>query len=266
MTSPQGVERAGSGDESRGTRRGSAILTIGFILVSEVVFLGSGYSAQRLFSGLPSYLLTDVSEAGLLVFTLISLRKLGWFGRIGLNGPSKWKDLRVLWLPTLFTVFFLLGSMSETTEASGRLIASVLLSVMIVGLSEELAFRGIVLQSLLPAGVQRAVIVSSVVFGLFHFNNLVQAGGAGTVDSVSVQVLFAALFGIGFASFRLRTRTIWPVVVFHALSDVPALFLQMSTGATSSLNPLTVAIELLLGGTIAAYGLYVLRTTLGKTK
>lgn len=190
-----------------------------------MVFLGSGYSAQRLFSGLPSYVLTDASEAGLLVLTLITLRKLDWFGRIGLTGPSKWKDLRVLWLPTLFTGFFLLGSVSETKEASGLLIASVLLSVTMVGLSEELAFRGIVLQSLLPGGAQRAVIVSSVVFGLFHFNNLVQAEGAGTVDSVSVQVLFAALFGIGFASFRLRTRTIWPVVVFHALSDVPALFL-----------------------------------------
>ncbi len=266
MNSPHGIERAGSWRGSQKAHQGRTILPIGFLLVAEVVFLGSGYATQRLFNGLPPYVLTDAGEAGLLGFTLIMLRTRGYFGRIGLNGPSKWVDLRVLWLPTLYTTFFLLGSVGEAKGASGPLIASVLLSATIVGLSEELTFRGFVLESLLPGGLERAVVVSSIVFGLFHFNNLVQAGGGGTVGSVSVQVLFAALFGIGFASFRLRTGTIWPVVAFHVFSDFPAFFLQNSTGSTSSLNPMTVAIELLLGGTIAVYGLYLLRSTRRKTK
>ena len=106
MTSRQGVERAESCDDSRRTHRGSAVLTIGFILVSEVVFLGSGYSAQRLFSGLPSYVLTDASEAGLLVLTLITLR---------VPYPCRFAQLRGLDLPG-----WLRGAWGETEPPRGR--------------------------------------------------------------------------------------------------------------------------------------------------
>lgn len=115
------------------------------------------------------------------------------------------------------------------------------------------------LQTLIPGGTRRAVIISSAIFGLIHLNNLVQAGTPGTPAGVAVQALFSALFGVAFASYRVRTNTIWPVVIFHALPDISALFAQNSTGETSTLNPSTVVIELGLGVIVASYGLYLLR-------
>jgi membrane protease YdiL (CAAX protease family) len=41
-----------------------------------------------------------------------------------------------------------------------------------------------------------------------------------------LQAFGAAIQGVGFAALRLRTNTIWPLIVIHGLHD---LFLQLST-------------------------------------
>lgn len=230
-----------------------------FVIAADGAFLAFGYIAQALLPSLPTYLLSDASEGGMLVVTLGVIARLGWLGKVGLNGPSKWRDLRVLWLPIVITAFFVLGSLNLSQNLSGEFLVSVFISVFIIGFSEELAFRGVVLQTLIPGGTRRAVIVSSAIFGLIHLDNLVQAGAPGTPVGVAVQVLFSALFGVAFGSYRVRTNTIWPVIVFHALPDISALFVQNSTGETSTLNPSTVVIELDLGVVVASYGLYLLR-------
>jgi hypothetical protein len=43
---------------------------------------------------------------------------------------------------------------------------------------------------------------------------------------IALQAFGSAIQGIGFAALRLRTNTIWPLIVIHMLHD---LFLQMST-------------------------------------
>lgn len=90
-------------------------------------------------------------------------------------------------------------------------------SVILAGISEELAFRGVFLHLFPDRGVWFAVLVSSALFGLMHAGNL--ALGASLQGTV-LQVAFSAMAGLGYAAVRLRTGSIWPCIVLHAVYDL----------------------------------------------
>ena len=88
---------------------------------------------------------------------------------------------------------------------------------------EEGMWRGVMLGLLRPTGVWRAVLISSLLFGLGHLGNTALRGIS---FLIVLQAFGAAIQGIGFAALRLRTNTIWPLIIIHGLHD---LSLQMST-------------------------------------
>jgi membrane protease YdiL (CAAX protease family) len=131
----------------------------------------------------------------------------------------------------------------------GRLVLIGLLACL-VGVTEESLFRGLVLQTLLPKGVLRALLLSSLIFALLHVGNLFAGLFWGYVVE---QVLFAFAIGLAFAVMRVRTGSIWPGIILHSLNDFAALTLISVTG---------IPHPMLAGGLIAGgiwclmYGIY----------
>jgi membrane protease YdiL (CAAX protease family) len=82
-----------------------------------------------------------------------------------------------------------------------------LASVVIAPFAEELVFRGY-LMNLWRArwGTWAGVLLSSLVFGLFHFE----------------RAIFAAVMGIAFALIYLRYDSLWPGVILHAAVNFAA--------------------------------------------
>jgi membrane protease YdiL (CAAX protease family) len=64
----------------------------------------------------------------------------------------------------------------------------------LVGLVEEAFFRGLILQALAPAGLWRAAVLSSAVFGVMHLLNLLY--GADLVATL-LQTASATALGLG---------------------------------------------------------------------
>ena len=60
-------------------------------------------------------------------------------------------------------------------------------------------------------------VLSAVIFGLFHFINLL--GGQGFGWTVS-QVIHAGTDGFMYAALRLITGSLWPVMLLHGLWDL----------------------------------------------
>ena len=87
-----------------------------------------------------------------------------------------------------------------------------------VGFAEELAFRGYLYRALeLKLGEGKAILISAVVFGLFHLINLTHS----PVQDVLLQVLYAFCIGMVFAVVRAKTKSLfWPVVAHAALNFV----------------------------------------------
>lgn len=99
--------------------------------------------------------------------------------------------------------------------------------MLIPGIWEEVAFRGVITKLNLRRYSQRTTwIIVSVLFGLFHFVNLLV--GRYLVLTI-LQVIYAALLGFLFGYMFLKTKSIIPSIIAHYLIDsVGQLFLFVS--------------------------------------
>lgn len=95
-------------------------------------------------------------------------------------------------------------------------------SMLLVGLAEELCCRAIVAQSLLEKfgtskkGVWTAAITSGVLFGTLHLTNLT----TGELVPVLIQTISACLSGILFAAVYFRSGNIWVPIFVHGIYDI----------------------------------------------
>jgi len=96
--------------------------------------------------------------------------------------------------------------------------------MLIPGIWEEVAFRGVITKLNLRRYSQRTTwIIVSVLFGLFHFVNLLV--GRYLVLTI-LQVIYAALLGFLFGYMFIKTKSIIPSIIAHYLIDsVGQLFL-----------------------------------------
>lgn len=239
--------------------RSSFLFALAFFIISTCLDIGIILLGQQ------GIALGNVGIVDVVVqsfFALGMLIWLGWLQTAGFNGPSRWRGLHLLWLPALLALFYLASAF--VTPASGvGVVVFALIAALLTGLDEEARFRGVILQALLPSGPLAAAALSGLLFGLAHLNNLFTHA---PLTVVIAQVVGAFLLGFGFAACRLRTGTIWPLIIFHALYDLPADITLFNSGkagtiaALSAVPPATIILALVVPGFIlACYGLFLLR-------
>ncbi len=79
---------------------------------------------------------------------------------------------------------------------------------------EEVIFRGFFLQRMaFKWGIKRAVIVSSLIFGLGHFD-----------------IVGAFIFGVVMCLLYIKTKNIWTNIAVHALNNCIATVIQLTSG------------------------------------
>jgi membrane protease YdiL (CAAX protease family) len=142
----------------------------------------------------------------------------GWWLSCGFTPPSQWRRWRLLWLLGLLLVLPALSLTQGIHVHGGTLILATLYLVIATGL-EEVFYRGIVLRATISKGVLPAVLISSLLFGVSHVNNLFTSSSIPPVY-VLEQAFQAALVGIFLAAVRLRMNAIWPTMAAHAAYDL----------------------------------------------
>lgn len=180
------------------------------------------------------------------VFLLGAISYLKWWPQVAGKGPENLRDLRLLWLPAL--VLFLLMMMVLFTDLPpGTVLLFVIINTLLVGISEELMYRGILFYGASSSfGIWRAVWITAVLFGLVHaLNGFI----TGNFMAAVVQAFFAGMFGVWTVALRVRLDTIVPVIIIHWLWDC-LLFL---TGFLGGVLLLPFALVLFI------YGLWLLR-------
>lgn len=115
------------------------------------------------------------------------------------------------------------------TISGGEFILFILAMIM-VGIAEELMFRGVLLNLCLDffgensvSAIKKSIIISSSIFGVFHiFNVLIGANLYGSI----IQAINAIVIGIILSSVYVRCgKNIWPCIVLHGIHDLVS-FLQ----------------------------------------
>ena len=171
---------------------------------------------------------------------------LKWWGQVGWKIPDNLQALPLLFPPAL-ALLVLLSIALFTGLPPVKVLALVTINTLMVGISEELMFRGVLLYGAVSSfGTWRAVWITAIIFGSVHIlNGLV----TGDFRASTVQALFAGMFGIWIAALRTRLGTIIPVIIVHWLWDC-FVFLTGSTGGVIAL-PFSLALFI--------YGIWLLR-------
>jgi CAAX protease family protein len=105
---------------------------------------------------------------------------------------------------------------------------------------EELGWRGYMLTRLIDAGVPKPILLSGLIWSVWHVPLIaagIYVGGLSPVVSIVLFMIIVTAFGYVFARLRLATGSIWPCVLLHASWNavIMATFNDSVTGAMSRL-------------------------------
>jgi membrane protease YdiL (CAAX protease family) len=128
-------------------------------------------------------------------------------------------------------------SLLQGVSGSATTLVSSALLFTSVGLSEELLSRGVVQEALAELPPVARVVWVGVLFGCGHL--LSGLWFSRPLDDTLVQVVSAGTFGVGYGALRLRTDTLWPLMLLHGLDDWTQV---NSPGALPDLVQLAVAV------------------------
>lgn len=176
----------------------------------------------------------------LLGLLLVARSKLGFaaFGFRGLNRNSSPVVLYFLPLLVAELLPFLNGfDLSLSLSQIGLLF----IFAAVVGINEELFFRGLMFKILQTKGVKYAIIASSLLFGLGH---AFTALSGSEPLYVLILIIFAGLFGLVCAEIVVLTKSIIPVIIWHGLHDFIAN-ITLETGTTFNMTLLMVQTAIL---------------------
>ncbi len=178
-------------------------------------------------------------------------RYFGWQA-IGFR-PLDRKQL--LWfLPAIIVLIamwvVLLSALARVSlsAAQWQLFALVGFTTLLVGLGEEIMYRGIVLHAFLTTRrVRWAMLVSAIGFSLLHSVNVL---GGLPLPEVLRQLILTFLWGFFFAPLMLKLNNIVPLIIFHWLWDFVQIVAPLAgeqVEAMGLLIPLLFPIEIIVG-------------------
>ena len=162
-----------------------------------------------------------------LTISLIFLAILWRFGWTHASGLTRFGGVKVWLVVAIILVYHLLVNLRFMTGDLGIVFPDSPLAIpnlvyyFPASLMEEIMFRGLTLLAMVLAwgstkkGVVKAVLLSSLLFGLIHLFNIVEL----SIEVVFLEVLVAALLGFFWAALTLATRSLWPAIILHWLTN-----------------------------------------------
>ena len=109
-----------------------------------------------------------------------------------------------------------------------------IISILAIGIGEEMMARVLIFGSLQRFGTRFAVIASSVIFGLTHINVYLPDWDAWTAYWHVMSTTGFALFA---CALFIATRSYWVVAIFHGLVDWGVVFDKMNTVGGEDYSP-----------------------------
>ena len=181
--------------------------------------------------------LVAISAALLAVIRLLGIQKELGMTRWLQNGRA------LLWLLPMWVLSTgnLWGGVSVRYDAITSVMA--VLSFLLVGVAEEIIFRGFLFNGMRKAGrLTVAIVVSAITFGMGHIVNLLT--GHATAETL-VQMIFAVAWGFLFTFAYLKGGSLLPCIAIHGLIDAFSVFARDNAAADWAYIIATVVIAVI---------------------
>ena len=191
-----------------------------------------------------------VFHVGLTVTIMTWLKQNGLYEKYGLFLPRYRLGRAWFFLPLiLLAAAKLVFSPALQYEPEDALLF--IGSMMCVGFLEEIIFRGFLFRAMEQENLKRAIVISSVTFGIGHIVNLLN--GQDLFDTVG-QIIFAVIVGFALVILAYKGKSMVPGILFHGIFNSLSIFSNEEAQLASLGGPISAAIiqiagsALLLGG------------------
>jgi uncharacterized protein len=210
----------------------------------------------------PNYVLQAVALTLQGIIVAIILILLGWWKESGFTKPSQWRCLYLYWIlaPLIIPVLLYILLFGVKVNKPILIFFYAWLTIFI-GFSEESLFRGVILNALKRYGTIGSVLFSSILFSLIHITNLMSGF---SLNFILMQLYVAFSLGVLFAALRIRTGTIWLVILLHTIIDFLGLVTYdhsnwTGTGGLPKITMQMVSIIVIVYSVFILVGLFLLR-------
>ena len=182
---------------------------------------------------------------GLVAISAVLLAVIRLLGIEKELGMTRWlqNGKKLLWLLPMWVLSTgnLWGGVGLRYDGITTVMA--VLSFLLVGVAEEIIFRGFLFNGMRRTGsLTVAVVVSAITFGMGHIVNLLT--GHATMETL-VQVLFAVAWGFLFTFAYLKSGSLLPCIAIHGLIDVFSVFARDNEIAHWAYIAATVAVAVI---------------------
>ena len=182
---------------------------------------------------------------GLVAISAVMLSVIRLLGIEKELGMTRWlrNGKRLLWLLPMWVLSTgnLWGGVGLRYDGITTVMA--VLSFLLVGVVEEIVFRGFLFNGMRRTGkLSVAIFVSACTFGMGHIVNLLT--GHATMETL-VQVLFAVAWGFLFTFAYLKSGSLLPCIAIHGLIDVFSVFARDNEIAHWAYIAATVAVAVI---------------------
>ncbi len=159
-------------------------------------------------------------EIVMTVFALLVAKKYFSWQELGFT-----KTKNILWFAPMAIMgtivvanlsYFIASNADNFSAEQWQLFGVVGLTTLLVGVSEELMYRGIVFSAFLQDSKVKAVLVSAVIFSLLHAVNVF---GGVSFGGMWLQLFMTLIAGLFFAFIRLKIDNIVPLMIYHWIWD-----------------------------------------------
>ena len=187
----------------------SIILIITYILFNSYCVNNFGINDFR------TIIINLLLSISIIVFIIIN--KLGNY--YGLTSfPNNKKFLYFIPLILLISVNLWNGININNTKTE---IILYIISMLLVGFLEEIIFRGFLFKLLEKDNVNKAIIITSITFGIGHIVNLLN--GADIISTL-IQICYSISIGYLFAIIFHKGKSLWPCIITHSLTNSLSIF------------------------------------------
>lgn len=192
------------------------------------------------------------------LFLAICVIVFRWWD-VAFKWPERPKEIRLLWFPLLYILAFFSFTLI-TGLPSPQVIGYLAINTILVGFSEEMAFRGVLFRGLLSRiPIWPAIIITTVLFGSVHSLNALTTGD---LPGAIAQSITAAMSGLLFIAIVVRTGSILPAMFIHALWDFSNLLSIVNVvpaGEPTAIDPRLLIVPIAVQIPTFIYALFLLR-------
>lgn len=141
--------------------------------------------------------------------------------------------------------FYNISSFDKTTWIS---IPLIFIGTIVAGFSEEVIFRGVVLNNLRKEiSLTSAMFISSLGFSIVHITTIFMGKN---LFEMLINVIASSLLGFSFVPLAILLNNIWPMIIFHILWNfilMASNTIGISISKVSLLcNPINIIIAIIL--------------------